>query len=74
MGFPATDRGGFLGGVTLLRLDPISLLGLCPGWMGGQDSGPRSFGGWPIAFLKESSHGVAVLEKLQDRAGRAYQP
>ena len=37
MGFPATDRGGSLGGTTLLRRRTGLVLAFRPGWMGGQE-------------------------------------
>lgn len=59
MGFPATDRGGSLGGTTLLRPGHGHVLAFRPGWMGGQ------------AALFGSGHSVQIdtslifLAKLQ---------
>ena len=57
----------FVGGTTLLRWDPIQLLGFCPRWMGAQLGENTNRFMMAFRFLKELSHGLSYSEKFQNR-------
>lgn len=70
MGFPATDRGGSLGGTTLLRPQVRRLLAFHPHWMLGQlDCYSRDFrGGIPLKLEKDLVREILIAVEAHNEA------